>query len=156
MWFVLTEPGMTWLWIWFVLREPCSVDLTCKSKNCQTSVVHHRTERHADRLTNKSIQADWLMDGVMTTSLLLCKNSVIQPMQKVQNTAARLIHFYTPSRRLRSSTDTRVFRITSFRTKSCGQHSFSYQAPVIWNQLPVAIILPLSILSNLPQKPFSF
>ena len=67
-----------------------------------------------------------------------------------------LLHLYTPSRQLRSSTDTRVFRIPSFRTKSSGQRSFSYQAPVIWNQLPVAIILPLSILSNLPQKPFSF
>ena len=29
------------------------------------------------------------------------------------------LHLYTPSRQLRSSTDTRVFRIPSFRTKSC-------------------------------------
>ena len=35
------------------------------------------------------------------------------------------------------------------------QHSFSYQAPVIWNQLPVSVRhLPLSVLSNLPWKPF--
>ena len=69
---------------------------------------------------------------------------------------SEFLHRYTSSRQLHSSTVTRVFRKPSFRTKSCGQHSFSYQAPVIWNQLPVAIILPLSILSNLPQKPFSF
>ena len=49
-----------------------------------------------------------------------------------------LLHLYTPSRQLGSSTDTRVFRIPSFRTKSCGQRSFS-QAPDIWNQLPVSV-----------------
>ena len=36
---------------------------------------------------------------------------------------------------------TRVFRIPSCRTKSSGQRSFSYQAPVIWNQLPVSVRL---------------
>ena len=41
---------------------------------------------------------------------------------------SELLHLYTPSRLLRSSTDTRMFRIPSFRTKSCGQRSFSYQA----------------------------
>ena len=38
---------------------------------------------------------------------------------------SKLLHLYIPSRQLRSSTDTRVFRIPSFRTKSCGQRSFS-------------------------------
>ena len=36
---------------------------------------------------------------------------------------SELLHFYTLSRQLCSSTDTRVFRIPSFRTKSCGQRS---------------------------------
>ena len=65
---------------------------------------------------------------------------------------SELLHLYTPSRQLRSSTNTRLFRIPSFRTKSCGQRSFSYQAPVIWNQLPrfLSAILPLSALLDLP------
>ena len=42
---------------------------------------------------------------------------------------------------------TRVFRIPSFRTKSCGQCSFSYQAPVIWNQLPVSVRHSTSVSS---------
>ena len=42
---------------------------------------------------------------------------------------SELLYLYTPSRQLRSSTDTRVFRIPSFRTKSCGQRSFSYLKP---------------------------
>ena len=52
---------------------------------------------------------------------------------------SELVHLYTPSRQLRSSTDIRVSRIRPFRTKSCGQSSLSYQAPVIWNQLPVSV-----------------
>ena len=63
---------------------------------------------------------------------------------------SELIHPYTPFRQLRSSTDTRVYRISSFRTKSCGQHSFSYQAPLIWNQLPVSVCLCQLVLFNLP------
>ena len=57
------------------------------------------------------------------------------------------LHLYTPSWQLRSSTDTRAFRILSFRTKSCGQRSFSYQAPVIWNQLPVSVRHPTPVSS---------
>ena len=57
------------------------------------------------------------------------------------------LHFYTPSRQLHSSADTRVFRIPSFRTKSSGQSSFSYQAPVIWNQLPVSVRHSASVSS---------
>ena len=52
---------------------------------------------------------------------------------------SELLHLYTPSLQVRSSTDTRVFRIPSFRTKSCGQRSFSYHAPIIWNQLSVSV-----------------
>ena len=52
---------------------------------------------------------------------------------------SELLHLYTPPWQLCSSTDTRVFRIPSFWTNSCGQHTFSYQAPVIWNQLPVSV-----------------
>ena len=60
---------------------------------------------------------------------------------------SKLLHIYTPSRQLRSSTDIRVFRIPSFRTTSCGQRSFSYQAPVIWNQLPVSVRHSTSVSS---------
>ena len=57
------------------------------------------------------------------------------------------LNLCTPSRQLRPSTDTRVFRISSFRTKSCGQRSFSYQAPVIWNQIPVSVRHSTSVSS---------
>ena len=55
---------------------------------------------------------------------------------------SELLHLYTPSRQLRSSADTRVFRIPSFRTKSSGQSSGT-------NSLFLSVILPLSVLLSL-------
>ena len=50
-----------------------------------------------------------------------------------------LLKFYIPSRQLRSSSDTRLLRIPSFRLKSFVQRKFSYQASVLWNSLPIAL-----------------
>ena len=47
-----------------------------------------------------------------------------------------LIHTYTPTRTLRSSTDTRTLTVPPFRTKSFGYRRFSYQSPYNWNSLP--------------------
>ena len=49
---------------------------------------------------------------------------------------SELLHLYTPSQQLCSSTDTRVFRIQSFRTtKSSGQHSILPNNKVQWSAL---------------------
>ena len=45
-----------------------------------------------------------------------------------------LLHLYTPSRRLRSSSDARLFRIPSFRSKN--NWTFAHQASSAWNSLP--------------------
>ena len=50
-----------------------------------------------------------------------------------------LIQVYTSSRCLCSSSDTRILRIPTVKTKSYGQRSFAYQAPTIWNKLPLEI-----------------
>ena len=50
-----------------------------------------------------------------------------------------VLKFYIPSRRLRSSSDSRLLRIPSFRLKSFGQRKFSYQASVLWNSLPISL-----------------
>ena len=50
-----------------------------------------------------------------------------------------LLKFYIPSRQLRSSSDTHLLRIPSFRLKSFGQRKFSYQASVLWNSLPISL-----------------
>ena len=52
---------------------------------------------------------------------------------------SELVQIYTPSRPLRSSSDTRLLCIPSVRTKTYGQQSFSYQAPTTWNNLPAPL-----------------
>ena len=112
-------------------------------------------------------------------------NSAIQPLQKIQNFAARLVllaprlhhstpllekphwlpisecikykvafvcfnaingsgpaclsgllHVYTPSRTLRSSSDTRMLKIQQYKRKSHGFRAFPCFGPHIWNSLP--------------------
>ena len=127
-------------------------------------------------------------------------NSVIQPMQKVQNTAARpilrapchqngtpllqqrhwlpifkrikyktacrcynaitgsassylseLLHLYSPSRSLRSWSDTRMLKIQRFNRKTHGFRTFSHFGPHIWNNLPKDI-RPSATLSSFKSK----
>ena len=50
---------------------------------------------------------------------------------------SNLLQMYTPSRHLRSSSDTRLFRIPRVAKKSFGERSFSHLGPNTWNNLPV-------------------
>ena len=47
-----------------------------------------------------------------------------------------LVNVYTPSRCLRSSSDSRTLTVPCVRTKTCGQRSFAYHGPATWNELP--------------------
>ena len=47
-----------------------------------------------------------------------------------------LLHVYTPSRQLRSSSDSRTLPIPYVKTKTFGHRSCSYAAPSVWNSLP--------------------
>ena len=122
--------------------------------------------------------------------LLGCPSNVIHPLQRIQNSAARLIckspwsqpcspllkklhwlpveeriiykccclcfkvltgdapaylsdllHVYVPSRTLRSSADTRIFRLPNHRPnrKQHGERAFSYAAVHHWNNLPYTV-----------------
>ena len=47
-----------------------------------------------------------------------------------------LLRVYSPSRQLRSSSDSRTLRIPYIKTKTFGHRSFSHAAPSVWNSLP--------------------
>ena len=153
-------------------------------KTCQTaynklkrisSIRRYRTEDAAKQLVTSCV----LSRLDYCNSLLMgIPNSVIQPMQKVQNTATRLIlraprhqnctpflqqlhwlpvserieyktvfmcynaitgsapsylsklpHIYSPSRSLRSSSDTRMLKFQRFNRKTHGFRNFSHLAP---------------------------
>ena len=49
---------------------------------------------------------------------------------------SELLHLYSPSRSLRSSSDTRMLKIQRFIHKTHGFLTFSYFGPRIWNNLP--------------------
>ena len=47
-------------------------------------------------------------------------------------TFSELLHLYSPSRSLRSATDTRIFRVPRMGRRTLGGRSFQYIGPVIW------------------------
>ena len=56
-----------------------------------------------------------------------------------------LLHLYSPSRSLRSSADTRLFKIPLHKCKTKGDRTFSYFGPSVWNSLPLHIRNPATI-----------
>ena len=50
-----------------------------------------------------------------------------------------LTHVYTPSRSLRSSSDTCILSTPNVKLKSYGQRSFAYHGPSTWNSLPLGL-----------------
>ena len=63
---------------------------------------------------------------------------------------SELLTIYTPSRQLRSTSDTRLSRSPSLKTKTNGQRSFSFQAATVWNNLlqTVRYSTPISSLKS--------
>ena len=49
---------------------------------------------------------------------------------------SELLNVYTPSRTLRSSSDTRMLEIQQYKRKTHGFRAFSCVGPHIWNSLP--------------------
>ena len=49
---------------------------------------------------------------------------------------SELWHIYTPSRTLRSSSDSRMLKIIQYKRKTHGFFTFTYFGPYVWNLLP--------------------
>ena len=49
---------------------------------------------------------------------------------------SELLHVYTPSRPLRSSSDTRMLEIQQYKSKTHSFRTFPCFGPYIWNSLP--------------------
>ena len=62
-----------------------------------------------------------------------------------------LLHVYTPSRALRSSSDIRMLEIQQYKRKTHGFRTFSCFGPHVWNSLPHDL-RHCSILSSLKAK----
>ena len=66
---------------------------------------------------------------------------------------SELLHLYSPSRSLRSSSDIRMLKIQRFNRKTHGFRTFSHFGPHIWNNLPLDI--RHSLLLQKPTRHFS-
>ena len=49
---------------------------------------------------------------------------------------SELLRIYTPSRTLRSSSDSRLLKILQYKRKTHGFRTFTYFGPYVWNSLP--------------------
>ena len=160
-------------------------------KICQTAYFELKRissiRRFLTEDTTKTLVTSYILSRLDYCNCLLMgtPNSVIQPLQKIQNFAARLVllaprhhhatplleklhwlpiserikykvacmcfgaingsgpaylsellHVYTPSRTLRSSSDTRMLEIQQYKRKTHGFRTFSCFEPHIWNSLP--------------------
>jgi hypothetical protein len=115
-----------------------------------------RVQNHAARLVFRSSKFDhispllnslhWLpvQQRISYKNATLCYKSLDASAPQY---LSDLLHLYIPSRQLRSSADSRIFIIPTVRTKTYGQRTFSYQAPVVWNQLPHSIRYSPSLLT---------
>ena len=160
-------------------------------KICQTAYFELKRissiRRFLTEDATKTLVTSYILSRLDYCNCLLMgtPNSVIQPLQKIQNFAARLIllaprhhhatplleklhwlpiseriknkvacmcfsainssgpayisellHVYTPSRTLRSSSDTRILEIQQYKRKTHGFRTFSCFGPHIWNSHP--------------------
>ena len=107
-----------------------------------------KVQNHAARLIFRSSRRDHVTPLLRSLHWLPVQNRIHYKLSllcfQVLNAIAPqylcdLIKVYTPSRQLRSSLDTSLFRIPSTRTKTYGGRTFFYQGPAIWNTLPLSL-----------------
>ena len=56
---------------------------------------------------------------------------------------SELLHVYTPSRKLRSSSDTHMLKIEQYKRKTRGFRTFSCFGPHFWNSPPQDLLNPV-------------
>ena len=106
-----------------------------------------RAPRH-QHCTSLLQQLRWLpiSECIKYKTACMCYNSITG---SASSYLSELLKLYSPSRSLRSSSDTRILKLRRFNRKTHGFRSFSYFSPYIWNNLPQDVrhsnALPLSI-----------
>ena len=105
----------------------------------------HRVQNSAARLVMKSPKCDHVQPRLRNLPWLPVRSRIDYKISTLcfntfTNSSpvyiAQLLSVYTPSRHLRSSSDTRTLRIPFTKTKSFGQRAFSFTGPTQWNLLP--------------------
>ena len=107
--------------------------------------LFQKVQNTAARITLKAPRVEY-------TSPLICSLHWLPVQQRIKRTVchicyasltgtspkymSELVNVYTPSRCLRSLSDSRTLTVPCVRTNTYGQRSFAYQGPATWNDLP--------------------
>ena len=93
-----------------------------------------RARRHQN-CTPLLQQLHWLpiSERIKYKTACMCYNAITG---SAPSYLSELLHLYSPSRSLRSSSDTRMLKIQCFYSKTHGFRTFSHFGPHIWNNLP--------------------
>ena len=91
-----------------------------------------------DHITPLLFQLHWLpvVERIKYKVACLCYNVI---SGSAPTYLSELLQVYTPSRTLRSSSDTRLFKIRMYNRKFHGARSLAYYGPSLWNSLPKEI-----------------
>jgi hypothetical protein len=107
-----------------------------------------RVQNSAARLVMKAKKSDHVSPILHALHWLPVKERVKHKVSSICHVSlsgtrptylSELLHCYIPSMQLRSSSDNKMLRIPTVRTKGFGQRSFSYQGPSVWNDLPKSL-----------------
>ena len=93
------------------------------------------SEHHANKTGHFQQQIHWLpiFERIKYKTACMCYNAITGSAPFY---LSELLHLYSPSRSLRSSSDTRMLKLQSFNHKTHGFRTFSHFGPHIWNNLP--------------------
>ena len=98
------------------------------------------------------VMAKTLPYGVTALSLITCLRKILKTERRIACECSesawewrialykRNHHHHHPFSQLQSSSDDKIFRLPTFKTRHGKQRSFSFQDPRIWNKVPHNII----------------
>ena len=115
-------------WAFFV-----PIQLMQKVQNTAACLIR-RAPRHQN-CTPLLQQLHWLpvSERIKYNTACMCYNAITG---STPFDLSELLHFYSPSCSLRSSSDTRMLKIQRFNRKTHGFHTFSHFGPHFWNNIP--------------------
>ena len=93
------------------------------------------SELHAIKTAPLLQQLHWLpiSEQIKYNTTCMCYTAITG---SAPSYLSELLYLCSPSRSLRSSSDTRMFKIQRFNRKTHGFRTFSHFGPHIWNNLP--------------------
>ncbi len=117
-----------------ILRQ--LIDKLEKVQNYSARLIFKTRKR--THVSSISAKVHWLWIAERIDSKTSCWCNDVVP-ETAPPYLSYLLRLYVPSRSLRSSADTRTFRIPNQKKQFQGQHAFSHLGPVTWNKLSCSV-----------------